>query len=114
MNIMIPVLVFGSVLMLSLALRAILEPRIVGRRLARLGTSSQAAVVEGASLVHGIDRGLSGIFARIGKGREGGDISRLRTRLQHAGYRRPSASKIYYGIRLTLALGVPAVVALLP
>ena len=87
MNIMIPVLVFGSVLMLSLALRAILEPRIVGRRLARLGTSPQAAELEGESLVHGIDRGLSGIFARIGKGREGGDISRLRTRLRPSGRR---------------------------
>jgi tight adherence protein C len=100
--------------MLSLALRTMLAPRIVGRRLARLGSSSQPVELEGKSLVHGRERGLSGVFARIGKGREGGDLSRLRTRLHQAGYRRPSAPTIYYGLRLTLALGVPAVVALLP
>jgi tight adherence protein C len=32
----------------------------------------------------------------------------------HAGYRRPSAPTIYYGLRLVLAIGVPALVALLP
>jgi tight adherence protein C len=114
MNILIPVLVFCSVLMLSLALRAMLTPRIVGRRLARLGSSSQPVELEDESLVHGIDKGLSGVFARIGRGREGGDVSRLRTRLHHAGYRRPSAPTIYYGIRLTLALGIPTVAAFLP
>jgi tight adherence protein C len=114
MNILIPVLVFGSVLMLSLALRAVLAPRFVDRRLARLGSSSQPVEFEGESLVHGTEKGWSGVFARIGKGREGGDVSRLRSRLHHAGYRRPSAPTIYYGIRLTLALGVPTLAALLP
>jgi tight adherence protein C len=114
MNILIPVLVFCSVLMLSLALRTMLTPRVVGRRLTRLGSSPQPVELEGESLVHGTDTGLSGLFARIGKGREGGDVSRLRSRLLHAGYRRPSAPTIYYGIRLTLALGVPTLAALLP
>ena len=114
MNIVIPVLVFCSVVMLSLALRTILAPRVVGRRLARLGSSSQSVELEGESLVHGTDKGLSGVFARIGRGREGEDVSRLRSRLHHAGYRRPSAPTIYYGIRITLALGVPTATALLP
>ncbi len=114
MNIMIPILVFSSVVMLSFALRTILAPRILDRRLARLGSSSQPVKLEGKSLVHGREKGLSGVFARIGQGRESGDLSRLRARLNHAGYRRPSAPTIYYGFRLTLALGVPAVVALLP
>ena len=114
MNIMIPILVFSSVVMLSLALRTLLVPRVVDRRLARLGSSSQPVNLEGKSLVHGREKGLSGVFARIGKGRESGDLSRLRARLHHAGYRKPSAPTIYYGFRLTLALGVPALVALLP
>ena len=114
MNIVIPVLVFCSVVLLSLALRTMLAPRVVDRRLARLGSSFQPVELEGESLVHGREKGLSGVLARIGKGREGGDLSRLRTRLHQAGYRRPSAPTIYYGLRLTLALGVPAVVALLP
>jgi tight adherence protein C len=114
MNIAIPALVFGSVVMLSLALRAMLAPRVVGRRLSRLGVSPQASRFEGESLVHGKERGWSRVFDRIGQGREGGDLSRLRSRLLHAGYRRPSAPTIYYGIRLTLALGAPALAALLP
>jgi tight adherence protein C len=114
MDIVIPVLVFCSVLMLALALRAFLAPRVVGRRLARLGSSSQPVEVEGESLVHGKETGFRGVFARIGKGREAEDVSHLRSRLNQAGYRRPSAPTIYYGIRLTLALGVPALAALLP
>ncbi len=110
----IPVLVFGSVVMLSLALRAVFAPRIAGRRLSRLGSPSQSSVFDGDSLVHGKDKGWSGIFAQIGHGRAGKDLSRLRSRLLHAGYRRPSAPTIYYGIRLTLALGAPALAALLP
>ena len=105
MNIVIPVLVFGSVLMLSLALRSMLAPRIVDRRLARLGSSSQPVELEGESLVHGVEKGLSGVFSRIGKGREAGDLSSLRSRLHHAGYRKPSAPRIYYGVRITLAGG---------
>ncbi len=114
MNIVIPVLVFCSVVMLSLALRTILAPRVVGRRLARLGSSSQPVELEGESLVHGVEKGLSGVFARIGKGRGAGDLSSLRSRLHHAGYRKPSAPRIYYGVRITLALGVPTLIALLP
>ncbi len=114
MNFAIPALVFGSVVMLAFALRAILAPRSVGRRLAGLGATNQPMELEGDSIVHGQESGLSGFFARIGRGREGGDLSRLRTRLVHAGYRKPSAPGIYYGIRLTLALGVPAITALAP
>jgi len=114
MNFMIPALIFGSVVMLAFALRSMLVPRISGRRLASLAGSARPAAVEGKSLVHGRDKGLSGIFSKIGRGREGADLSRLRARLLHAGYRRPSAPTIYYGIRLTTALGAPALVALLP
>jgi tight adherence protein C len=114
MNIAIPALVFGSVVALSLALRAMLAPRVVGRRLSRLGASPHTSTFEGESLVHGKEKGWSGIFKRIGQGREGGDLSRLRSRLLYAGYRRPSAPAIYYGIRLTLSLGAPALAVMLP
>jgi len=114
MNYLIPFLVFFSVLMLALSLRSMLAPRVVDRRLARLGGTPRPAPIGGTSLVHGTERGWRGVFARIGKVREGGDVSRLRSRLQHAGFRRPSAHTIYYGIRLTLALGAPMLTALLP
>jgi len=114
MDIAIPTLVFGCVVMLSLALRAIFAPRTVGRRLSRLGASPQPAASEGESLVHGNEKGWSRIFDRIGKRQEGADLSGLKTRLIHAGYRKPSAPAIYHGIRLTFALGVPTLAALLP
>jgi tight adherence protein C len=114
MDIAIPALVFGCVFLLALALRAMLVPRAVGRRLARLGSAPQPLESQSESLVHGKESGWSGALARIGRGREGADLSRLRSRLLHAGYRRPSAPTIYYGIRPTLAVGVPALVALLP
>ena len=114
MDYAIPALVFGAVMMLLLALQAMLAPRLVGRRLSRLRTLREPSALAGESLVHGRERGWLRIVSRIGKGREGGDLSRLRTRLLHAGYRRPSGPTTYYGIRLTLALGAPALVALLP
>ena len=114
MSFAIPTLIFGSVVMLALALRSILAPRVVGRRLAELGGSKKPAAINGESLVHGKDKGWSGIFSRIGRGREGADLSRLRSRLNHAGYRKPSAPKIYYGIRISFALGAPALAALVP
>ena len=114
MDFVIPALVFGCVMLLALALRAILVSRAVDRRLERLGAAPQPSELQSESLVHGKERGWSGVFARIGRGREGEDLSRLRSRLLHAGYRRPSAPTIYYGIRPTLAVGVPALVALLP
>ena len=74
MDIAIPTLVFGSVVMLSLALRAIFVPRTVDRRLSRLGASAQPADVEGESLVHGNEKGWARIFDRIGKRQEGEDL----------------------------------------
>ncbi len=114
MDIAIPALVFGCVFLLALALRTMLVPRAVGRRLARLGSTREPVALESESLVHGKESGWSGALARIGRGREGADLSRLRSRLLHAGYRRPSAPTIYYGIRPTLAIGAPALVALSP
>jgi tight adherence protein C len=114
MNYAIPALIFASLVMLALALRAMLAPRVVGRRVAGLSASKQPVSIEGESLVHAKDKGLSRIFSRIGRGREGADLSRLRSRLLHAGYRKPSAPKIFYGIRISLALGAPALAALLP
>lgn len=110
----IPALVFGSVIMLVLAIRAMLGPRAIGRRLAHLGPKQRPTEFAGRSLMHGQEKGWSGLLARIGRGREGADASRLRSRLVRAGYRRPSAPMIFYGVRPTLAIGGPAIVALLP
>jgi tight adherence protein C len=107
-------LVFGSVVMLFFAARSALAPGGLDRRLTRFGATLAPTLSEGESLVHGSETGLWGLFARIGSKHTGADATRLRDRLRHAGYRKPSAATIYYGIRVTLALGAPALVALIP
>lgn len=113
-QIVIGALSFGCVVLLTLGLRLLLSSRAGERRLERLGSTTAGIDQESDSLVHGGERGLSALLHRIGERREGGDVAGLRARLVYAGYRRPSAPAIYYGLRLTLALGVPALAALLP
>jgi tight adherence protein C len=57
---------------------------------------------------------LAGLLHRIGERKQGADVAGLRARLVYAGYRRPAAPAIFYGLRLILALGVPALAALIP
>ncbi len=107
-------LVFGCVFLLVLGLGMVLGSRPAERRLARLGSKARDSVVRSQSLVHAADTGLLGILHRIGERRESADIGRFRARFVHAGFHRPTAPEIYYGIRLTLALGLPAVAGLVP
>ena len=107
-------LAFGSVFLLVLGLTTVFRPRPVGRRLAHLSRKSHAVVAEGLSLVRSQETGLLRFFHRVGSRQEAGEPGQFRQRLTHAGFRKPAAPAIYYGIRLTLALGLPAVAGLLP
>jgi len=111
----IAALVFGCVVLLVVGLRSLLRPKAGERRLERLSSGAVSPVLERESLVHSGERGLAGFFHRIGERKEeGSEVAGLRARLVYAGYRRPAAPAIYYGLRLTLALGIPALAALLP
>jgi tight adherence protein C len=114
-EIAIAILAFGCVFLLVLGLKVILESGAGGRRLEQLRSAKPTqTATERESLVHSSEKGLAGILHRIGERREGGDLAGLRARMLHAGYRKPAAPAIYYGFRLSLALGVPPLVALLP
>jgi tight adherence protein C len=114
-EIAIAILAFGCVFLLVLGLKVILEAGAGGRRLEQLRSAKPTqTATERESLVHSSEKGLAGILHRIGERREGGDLAGLRARMLHAGYRKPAAPAIYYGFRLSLALGVPPLVALLP
>jgi tight adherence protein C len=110
---LIIVLAFGCVFLLVLGLSTSLRPRAGGRRLANLAAKPSTPKLQ-QSLVRGAETGLLGIFHRIGERREKEDIGQFRSRFVHAGFRKPAAPAIYYGIRITLALGLPALAGLLP
>lgn len=67
-----------------------------------------------ATLLVDSEQGAWGVLSRLGSRASGSNDSRLRLRLIHAGYRRPSAVSTYYGVRVTLAVGMPVVAAGMP
>ena len=107
-------LAFCCVFLLVLGLTSVIRSRPVDRRLAHLSGKSDAAVVESASLVQSKETGLLGFFHRVGSHAETSEPGQFRQRFIHAGFRKPAAPAIFYGIRLTLALGLPAIAGLVP
>ena len=115
MEIAVAILAFGCVFLLVFGVKLTLQTGAGGRRLSQLRSAKPTqSTNERESLVHSSEKGLAGILHRIGERREGGDLAGLRARMLHAGYSKPAAPAIYYGFRISLALGVPPLVALLP
>ncbi len=115
MQIAIAILAFGCVFLLLIGVQTFLQSGAGGRRLSQLRSGKpNPKSTPRESLVRGSEKGLAGFLHRIGEKREGGDLAGLKARLLHAGYSRPAAPAIYYGFRLSLALGAPPLVALLP
>jgi tight adherence protein C len=107
-------LVFGSVFLLVLGVGMLLRPRPAERRLARL-SPKEAPAPPPRSMIRGTESGLLGFFRHIGeRSEQRQELGRMRTRFVHAGFKSPAAPAIYYGIRLTLALGLPTFAGLLP
>lgn len=112
-NAIVP-LAFGSVFLMVLGVGMVFRPRPARSRLQRLASQASAQEVQNQSLIHQAETGLLGIFRRIGERQERADIGRFRARFIHAGFSKPAAPAIYYGIRLSLALGLPAIAGLSP
>jgi tight adherence protein C len=112
-------LAFGCVFLLVLGLATVLRPRPVGRRLDHLASKTSAsrasaAVTPSQSLVRSDETGLLGLFQRIGSRAEASEPGPFRQRFIHAGFSRPAAPTIFYGVRLSLAVGLPALAGLVP
>jgi tight adherence protein C len=107
-------LAFGCVFLLVVGLGMVLRPRTAERRLARLSPESAAQPQPQRSLIRDTESGLLGFFRKIGERGDRKEAGRLRARFVHAGFKNPAAPAIYYGIRVTLALGLPILVGLLP
>jgi len=114
MEIVLGLLAFGSVVLLVLGASSMVRTPTIDRRLARLGGAPDGPATTSASLVRGRQSGLAGLFHKIGARNETDETGALRSRLVHAGYRNPAAPAIYYGIRITLAIGLPLIVAMIP
>ena len=107
-------LAFGCVFLLILGLGATLRPRSAEKRLARLSPEVSAASQPQRSMIRGGEGGLLGFFRKLGERGDRKDAARVRTRFVHAGFKNPAAPAIYYGVRITLAIGLPALAGLLP
>jgi tight adherence protein C len=114
MEIVIGLLAFGCVFLVVLAVSSMTRTPNVDRRLARLGGANETVTTTSESLVRGRQSGLAGFFHKIGERSETSETGPFRLRMIHAGYRNPTAPAIFYGIRITLALGLPMAVALTP
>lgn len=109
----IALLAFGCVFLLVLGLGMVLRPRPAERRLARLSSRAAARALPRQSMIRATESGLLAFFRRLGERGDKDDIGRFRARFVHAGFKSPAAPAIYYGIRLTLALGLPITAGLL-
>jgi tight adherence protein C len=117
MELLLPVVVFGAVISLVAGIAILTRPRAAGQRLSQLGGAAATASLSGnESMLVGDDSGwLSRILARLGsRSVETADLGPLRKRLVHAGFRRRNAPALYFGMRIALAISVPAVLILVP
>jgi tight adherence protein C len=113
MEFVIAPLAFGCMFLLVLGLGVMLRTP-AEKRLARLSSKPGAAAPQRVSMIRDQETGLLRFFRKIGERGGSGDVGRLRSRFVHAGIKNPAAPAIYYGIRLSLALGLPIVAGLLP
>ena len=114
MEAVIAPLAFGCIFMLVLGVGMLFRARPAEKRLAQLAGKHSAVAPKRASMIRDNETGLLRFFRKIGERGGSGDVGRLRPRFVHAGIKNPAAPAIYYGIRLSLALGLPTVAGLLP
>lgn len=107
-------LAFGCVFMLVLGVGMLFRAGPAEKRLARLSGKLSTAAPQRVSMIRGNDTGLLRFFRKLGERGGSGDVGRVQSRFVHAGFKNPAAPAIYYGIRLSLALGLPTVAGLLP
>jgi tight adherence protein C len=110
----VSLLVFAAVFLLVMGVSSLLKPRVAGRRLARLGGTSEEAERE-SLLVAGQENPVLRAIGKIGqRSADSGEAGPLRRRLIHAGYRGQSAPAVFYGLRIVLALALPSLLVSLP
>lgn len=115
METVIAPLIFCCVFLAVLGISRMLQPKVAKGRLKDLRwNSSPSPVAPTSSLVRRPETGMLGFFSRLGESKERTELGELRKRFVQAGFASPSAPGIFYGVRITLALALPAVALMLP
>jgi tight adherence protein C len=106
------VLLFLAVAGCAFALASLLRPGAVRCRLERLAEGGETALAPGGAgrARDSLGRALGRLGEHLGRKPNG----RLRQRLIEAGQRRPGAVARFLGLQLVLALGLPALLLLVP
>ena len=110
----VPALAFGAAFTLVLGLSYVFAARPAGRRLANLASPRVPPPKRPPSMVRTTESGLLGFFQKLGERQETGDIGPIRARFVQAGFKNPAAPAVYYGIRLSLVVGLPLLAGLFP
>jgi tight adherence protein C len=110
----IAALVFGCIFMLVLGLSMSMGARPAERRLASLSTDVATPSKKPASMVRSAESGMVSLFRKLGERQGTGDVGSTRQRFIQAGFKNPTAPAIYYGVRLSLAVGLPVLAGLFP
>ncbi len=116
MVIVISILSFLAAAFLIVGISLLAKTDAVNARLARLRRLGGSAPLDSSLLLRERTNVVSRFLARLGKRADPNDpsASKARKRLVHAGYRRPGAVQIYFGLRLALAVLVPLLLANMP
>jgi tight adherence protein C len=101
-------LIVGAVAMLSMTL---FLPGQMRDRLDEVRSKSEPGKLESDGWVEKVVK-VATPFSRLSLPEEGWERSALRTRFMNAGWRSPSAAPLYFAAKTLLALGLPAMAAL--
>jgi tight adherence protein C len=105
-------IIFGTVCALVWLAMVLFAPAALRDRLGRFMGKSEASALEGSGWVERIAKAVRPL-TKLSLPEEGWEKSTLRTRFMNAGLRNPSAPTLYFASKTTLALCVPATVALI-
>lgn len=104
-------IVFGIVCALVALGMAFFAPRSLRERLAMYTGTPKITQLENGGWVERVAK-VAQPFTRLSLPEEGWEKSALRTLFMNAGWRSPAASTLYFAAKTVLALGLPALVAL--
>ena len=111
-NLLFLLLVFMIVGAVALLAMNLFSPGYMRGRLQGFhGNAAEAGVAGSDGWVEKVVK-VAQPFARLSLPEEGWERSALRTRFMNAGWRSPSAATLYFAAKTVLALGLPALVAL--
>jgi tight adherence protein C len=104
-------IVFGVVVGLAVLGMLMFSPRALRDRLGTVTPNAPATQLENGGWVERVAK-VAQPFTRLSLPEEGWEKSAMRVRFMNAGWRTPAAPTLYFASKTVLALGIPALLAL--